>query len=66
MFPDHCVRGSAGGRGLHAHGLDRAGAVLGLGEGHRHPRHQEERGPGEPSSSGRLVQAIQVIYNKQL
>ena len=66
MFPDHCVRGSPGGRGLHADGMDRVGAVLGLGEGHRHPRHKEEGGPGEPSGSGRLVQALQVINNKQL
>ena len=66
LLLDHCVRGSAGGRGLHADGVDRAGAVLGLGEGHGHPRHQEEGGPGKSSSSGRIVQAIQVINNKQL
>ena len=66
MFPDHCVCGAAGGRRLHADGLDRAGPLLGLGEGHRHARHQEEGGPGESRGSGRLVQAIQVINNKQL
>ena len=57
---DYRVRGAAGGGRLHADGGDRAGAGLGLGPGHRPPRHQEEGGPGEPRRAGRQLQAVQV------